>query len=186
MDGKSIFKGCLGLTTFSSAGFSLALAFVGFSNILEGGPDLGASIGVFVFVTMLFGFFSFATYKIFAKKKIVSDPQILERKALEFAHLKKGYVSVAGFALHEKISIDDAGVILDELVVKNVARAEVSSSGKLVYLFDAFIDADVTRKDTLEIAIENAKAATANLKKERAVEEAKVEEQVEVDAYVDY
>ena len=107
---------------------------------------------------------------------------------MSFAHHKEGYVSVADLALQTNISVDEAGKILDELVLKNVARVEVSGSGKLVYLFDAFIGADNRKKDTLEIAIENAKAATATLKKKRAAEEAAaaIELHVEVDVNAEH
>ncbi len=184
MDQKFIAKGCLGLTTLSIAGFSFAVLCVGFSKILEGGPQLGVNIGVFCFILVITAFFSYATYAIFKKKTVVVDLQDLERTALSFAHHKEGYVSVADFSLQANISIDDAGAILDDLVLKNVARVEVSGSGKLVYVFDAFIGVDKTKRDTLEIAIENARNATANLKKKRAEEEALVEQHVDV--HVEY
>ncbi len=184
MDNKSIEKGCLGLFTFSAAGMSLATLAVGIGKMMEGGPDMAANIGAFIFFLSMFGFFSFATYKIFSKKnKVAGNLLDIERRTIEFAHHKKGYVSVAELSLHTSVSIDEATRTLDELVLKNVARTELSGSGKLVYVFDAFIGGEDVKKDTLEIAIENAIAGTEALKKKRAEEEEQqilAEQQVEV------
>lgn len=186
MEQKQIVTGCLGLFTFVGACVSLGVAAVGVGEIIAGGPDLAVKIGALSFLIMMFGFFSFATFQIFSKKKVSLDLQVIERRTLSFAQHKEGYVSVAELALYAEISVDEARQVLDELVLKNVSSAEVSESGKLVYIFDAFIGVDKTKKDTLEIAIENARAATENLKKKRAAEEEAEAVEQQVDVHVDY
>ncbi|GEM_PF-5109960 len=180
-----LLRGCLGSMSFFASGVSLALLTVGFSKGFESPGSIGASI-ICIFGALVF---AYGAYKAFKKPKGNAEKiqQNGERICLSLAQKKAGFLSIAELSLEGNLSIEKAEKILNAMVLSNIARSEVSGSGNLVYVFESFKGKEGQRKDTLEIAIENAYKVTDDIKldlkkKAEAEEVAHVEAQVWTDS----
>jgi hypothetical protein len=132
----AIFVG-VGMVLFSSP------CVIGMVHDLIVGTDnlAGALIAGGFFSLMMLAGIALAVYGLRKPgKKPFAVTREIERHVLGVARQHGGRLTTSELALYTELSLDECGVVLDHLEMRDVARTHISDDGDIVYVFPHFDD----------------------------------------------